>query len=146
MPRVAIALGSNLGNRAANLAAASAALRALATPGEPFLTASLHDTDPQDCPPGSPRFLNTVIDLHYPGTDPLSLLAETQAIERALGREPNPVRNAPRVIDIDILLFGDVSMKHPALELPHPRIVGRPFVLLPLREIREYPLPAESNP
>jgi 2-amino-4-hydroxy-6-hydroxymethyldihydropteridine diphosphokinase len=144
MPRVAIALGSNLGDRAANIAAANAALLALATPGEPFLTASLHDTAPQDCPPGSPRFLNTVIDLHYPGTDPLALLAETQAIERALGREPNPLRNAPRVIDIDILLFGDISLNNPALELPHPRIRERPFVLLPLREIREYPLAAGS--
>jgi 2-amino-4-hydroxy-6-hydroxymethyldihydropteridine diphosphokinase len=136
MPRVAIALGSNLGDRAANLAAAIAELRKLASPGEPFLTASLHDTAPQDCPANSPRFLNTVIDLDYPGTDALAFLAETQAIERALGREPNPTRNAPRVIDIDILLFGDVSLNHPALELPHPRIHERAFVLLPLREIR----------
>jgi 2-amino-4-hydroxy-6-hydroxymethyldihydropteridine diphosphokinase len=141
LPRVAIALGSNLGDRAANLAAATAALRELATPGEPFLTASLHDTAPQDCPPDSPRFLNTVIDLHYSGSDPLALLSETQAIERALGREHHHIRNAPRVIDIDILHFGEVSLKHPELELPHPRIAGRPFVLLPLREIREYPLP-----
>jgi 2-amino-4-hydroxy-6-hydroxymethyldihydropteridine diphosphokinase len=144
LPRVAIALGSNLGDRAANLAAAIAALRKLATPGETFLTASLYDTAPQDCPPDSPRFLNTVIDLDYPGSDPLALLAETQAIERALGREPNPTRNAARVIDIDILLFGEISLKHPALELPHPRIAGRPFVLLPLREIREFPLSVGS--
>lgn len=142
MPRVAIALGSNLGDRALNIAAATAALRKLATPGTPFLTASLHDTAPQDCPPDSPRFLNTVIDLDYPGSDPLALLAETQAIERALGRELNPTRNAPRVIDIDILLFGEISLKHPTLELPHPRIQARPFVLLPLREIREYQFPA----
>lgn len=136
MPRAAIALGSNLGDRTANLAAATAALRALATPGAPFLTASLHDTAPQDCPADSPRFLNTVIELDYPGNDPLTLLSETQNIERTLGREPNPVRNAPRVIDIDILLFGEISLKHPTLELPHPRIRERPFVLLPLREIR----------
>lgn len=136
MPRVAIALGSNLGDREANIAAAIAALRKLATPGEPFLTASLHDTAPQDCPPGSPRFLNTVIELQYGGDDPLELLAKTQAIELALGRERKPVRNAPRIIDIDILLFGETSLKHPKLELPHPRIAERPFVLLPLREIR----------
>ena len=136
MPRAAIALGSNLGDRTANLAAATAALRALATPGAPFLTASFHDTAPQDCPADSPRFLNTVIELDYPGNDPLTLLSETQNIERTLGREPNTVRNAPRVIDIDILLFGEVSLKHPTLELPHPRIRERPFVLLPLREIR----------
>lgn len=136
MPRVAIALGSNLGDREANIAAATAALRELATPSEPFLTASLHDTAPQDCPPGSPRFLNTVIDLDYPGNDPLALLAKTQAIETALGREPNPTRNAPRIIDIDILIFGDVILNHPLLQLPHPRMDERPFVRLPLREIR----------
>ena len=138
MPRVAIALGSNLGNRHANIAAATGALRDLATPGEPFLTASLHDTAPQNCPPGSPRFLNTVIDLHYSGEDPLELLDKTQAIELRLGREPNPVRNAPRVIDIDILLFGESSLENPRLTLPHPRIAERPFVYLPLREIRDF--------
>jgi len=137
LPRVAIALGSNLGNRHANIAAATGALRELATPGEPFLTASLHDTAPQNCPPDSPRFLNTVIDLHYSGKDPLELLDKTQAIELRLGREPNPVRNAPRVIDIDILLFGESSLENPRLTLPHPRIAERPFVYLPLREIRD---------
>lgn len=138
MPRVAIALGSNLGDRHANIAAATGALRDLATPGEPFLTASLHDTAPQNCPPDSPRFLNTVIDLHYSGEDPLELLDKTQAIELRLGREPNPVRNAPRMIDIDILLFGESSLENPRLTLPHPRIAERPFVYLPLREIRDF--------
>ena len=136
MPRVAIALGSNLGDRQANIAAATNALRQLATPGKPFLTASLHDTAPQNCPPDSPRFLNTVIEMDYPGHDPLELLERTQSLELALGREPQPVRNAPRLIDIDILLFGETKLKHPRLELPHPRIHERPFVLIPLREIR----------
>ncbi len=136
MPRTAIALGSNIGDRQANIEAATDGLRKIATPGEPFLTATLHDTAPQDCPPDSPRFLNTVIDLHYSGDDPLELLEKTQALELALGREPNPVRNAPRVIDIDILLFGEISLDHPRLALPHPRTRERPFVLLPLKEIR----------
>ncbi len=136
MPRVAIALGSNLGDRQSNIAAAIAELRKLAAPDKPFLAASLHDTDPWKCPPGSPRFLNTVIDLHYSGDDPLDLLDKTQAIELLLGRQPDPVRNAPRVIDIDILLFGETKLTHPRLTLPHPRISERPFVLLPLREIR----------
>lgn len=136
MNRVAIALGSNLGNREANIAAAIALLREIAVPGEPFLTASLHDTAPQDCPPDSPRFLNTAVDLAYPGNDPLDLLDLTQALERKLGRDPDPVRNAPRIIDIDILLFGETTLDHPRLILPHPRIRDRPFVLLPLREIR----------
>ncbi|MGJ8632885.1 MAG: 2-amino-4-hydroxy-6-hydroxymethyldihydropteridine diphosphokinase [Luteolibacter sp.] len=143
MPRVAIALGSNIGDREANIAAATAALRELATASEPFLTASLHDTAPQDCPEDSPRFLNTVVDFHYSGTDPLELLGKTQSIEQALGREPNPVRNAPRVIDVDILIFGEITLDHPRLQLPHPRIAERPFVLLPLREIRIFPDPKD---
>lgn len=137
MPRVAIALGSNLGDREAHIASAIAELRKIASPGEPFLTASLYDTEPQNCPPDSPRFLNTAIDLDYPGIDPLELLQQTQAIEKKLGREPHPIRNAPRIIDVDILLFGDVILDHPDLQLPHPRIHERPFVLNPLREIRK---------
>jgi len=138
LPRTAIALGSNLGDRHANIAAATQALRDLATPGDPFLTASLYDTEPQDCPPGSPRFLNTVIEMHYNGHDPLELLKKMQALELALGRERNPVRNAPRIIDIDILLFGDMHLEHPLLTIPHPRIRERPFVLFPLREIVDF--------
>jgi 2-amino-4-hydroxy-6-hydroxymethyldihydropteridine diphosphokinase len=137
MPRVAIALGSNLGNREAHIASAIAELRKIASSDQPFLTASLYDTEPQNCPPDSPRFLNTALDFHYPGTDPLELLKLTQAIEAKLGREANPVRNAPRIIDVDILLFGDLSLNHPKLQLPHPRIHERPFVLNPLREIRD---------
>lgn len=135
MPRVAIALGSNLGDRHANIAAAIEALRQIATPGEEFLIASLHDTEPQSCPPGSPRFLNTAIEFHHCGDDPLSLLDITQSIEKILGREANPVRNAPRIIDIDILTFGEMTLDHPRLQLPHPRIHERPFVHLPLQEI-----------
>jgi 2-amino-4-hydroxy-6-hydroxymethyldihydropteridine diphosphokinase len=137
MPRVAIALGSNIGNREMHIATAIAELRQIASPGEPFLTASLHDTEPQNCPTDSPRFLNTAVDFDYPGIDPLELLQQTQAIEKKLGREPHPIRNAPRIIDIDILLFGDVILDHPDLQLPHPRIHERPFVLNPLREIRD---------
>ena len=136
MPRVAIALGSNLGDRRRNIAFAITQLRLLATLGEPFLEASLLDTAPQDCPPDSPRFLNTAIDLHYRGEDPLELLEKTQEIERAMGREKNPLRNSPRIIDIDLLLFGNSELDHPRLILPHPRIQERPFVLIPLREIR----------
>jgi 2-amino-4-hydroxy-6-hydroxymethyldihydropteridine diphosphokinase len=136
MPRVAIALGSNLGKRESNIAAAVEELRQIASVGEPFLIASLHDTEPQDCPPDSPRFLNTAVDFHFSGIDPLKLLEQTQAIEKKLGREPHTLRNAPRLIDIDIVLFGNVTLDHPELQLPHPRIYERPFVLNPLREIR----------
>jgi 2-amino-4-hydroxy-6-hydroxymethyldihydropteridine diphosphokinase len=136
MPRVAIALGSNLGNRQENIVAAIAELRKISCSNEAFLVASLHDTEPLNCPPNSPRFLNTVIDLHYKGDNPLELLALTKSIEKKLGREPNPIRNAPRTIDIDLLHFGDTILNHPDLILPHPRIQERPFVLNPLKEIR----------
>lgn len=136
MPRITIALGSNLGDRQANIAAAIRGLRKISLSGKPFLTASLHDTTPLNCPPDSPRFLNTVVEFTYSGNDPLELLDLTQALETKLGREANPVRNAPRIIDIDILLFGETTLDHPRLTLPHPRIRERPFVLLPLQEIR----------
>ena len=136
MNRVTIALGSNLGDRAANIAAAISGLQGIAMPGKSFLTASLHDTEPKDCPPGSPRFLNTAVDFYYSGNDPFELLDLTQAIERKIGRDPKTIRNAPRVIDIDVLLFGETKLDHPRLVLPHPRIRERPFVLIPLREIR----------
>ena len=104
MPRVGIALGSNLGDRAAHLEAARAALREIATPGEPFLA--------------------------------FELLSLTQAIEKQLGRRVVPERNAPRVIDIDLLYFGAETFDTDDLVLPHPRMASRAFVMTPLAEIR----------
>jgi len=136
MIRVAIALGSNLGNRQQNIENAITELRNISLADQPFLIADILDTEPDNCPPDSPRFLNTAVDLAYHGDDPLKLLDITQAIERKLGREPNPTRNAPRLIDIDILLFGHIAFEHPRITLPHPRIRERPFVHIPLKQIR----------
>ena len=133
--RAGIALGSNLGDAAANIAEAIARLEAVSIPGEPVLKASLHRTAPVNCPPDSPDFLNTVVEIAFDGT-PRELLAHTQRIERELGRVPNPVRNAPRVIDVDILYLGDMIHQDEDLTLPHPRMREREFVLLPLSEIR----------
>jgi 2-amino-4-hydroxy-6-hydroxymethyldihydropteridine diphosphokinase len=135
MPRVGIALGSNLGDRSANLEAARTCLKEIATPDEPFLTASDHQTEPLNCPLGSPVFYNSVIEIGYEGY-PLDLLELTQAIERKLGRTASPERNAPRVIDVDLLYFGQESIVTDSLILPHPRIQERRFVLQPLAEIR----------
>jgi 2-amino-4-hydroxy-6-hydroxymethyldihydropteridine diphosphokinase len=137
MPRVGIALGSNLGDRAAHLDAAREALREIATPGQPFLTASDHRTEPLHCPPGSPPFLNSVVEIHYQG-DPFKLLEITQALEKRLGRTTAPLRNAPRIIDVDLLYFGDTLIDTESLVLPHPRIAERRFVLEPLAEIRPH--------
>jgi 2-amino-4-hydroxy-6-hydroxymethyldihydropteridine diphosphokinase len=135
MPRVGIALGSNLGDRLAHLHAARQALKEIATPGEPFLQAPTYQTEPLLCPPGSPLFYNSVVEIGYAG-DPFELLELTQAIERKLGRTGTPERNAPRVIDVDLLYFGDRIIDAGNLVLPHPRLGERRFVLQPLVGIR----------
>ncbi|MFU8893736.1 MAG: 2-amino-4-hydroxy-6-hydroxymethyldihydropteridine diphosphokinase [Luteolibacter sp.] len=135
MARTGIALGSNLGDRAANLRAALDGLREISTPGQPVLAAALYETAPVGCPDGSPAFLNTVVEIDWVG-EPLDLLGHTRALESRLGRTPNPVRNAPRLIDIDILYCGDATVDHPDLLLPHPRMTERLFVLMPLADIR----------
>ena len=145
MPRVGIALGSNLGDRLANLEAARAALRETATPGAPFLQAATYQTEPLLCPPGSPFFHNTVVEIAFEG-DAFALLERTQAIEKKLGRVGVHERNAPRVIDVDLLYFGDDVVDTEELVLPHPRIAERRFVLQPLADIRpELVLPGRTQ-
>jgi 2-amino-4-hydroxy-6-hydroxymethyldihydropteridine diphosphokinase len=144
MARAGIALGSNLGDRLANLRAALLALREISAPGEPVLAAPVYQTEPCDCPPGSPDFLNTVVEIAFDG-QPAELLTKTRYIERQLGRAPAAERNAPRVIDLDLLYLGDVVHESADLVLPHPRIVQRRFVLQPLAEIRpELKLPGQD--
>ena len=135
MPRVGIALGSNLGDRLANIRAAVADLKEISVAGATFLEASIYQTEPVHCPPGSPVFYNTVVELAFNGT-PSGLLEITRAFEKRLGRIAAPVRNAPRVIDIDLLYFGDEIIATEDLILPHPRLHERRFVLEPLAEIR----------
>lgn len=135
MARTGIALGSNLGDRAGNLLAALNGLKKIAASDQPVLAAPLYETAPVGCPDDSPAFLNTVVEIDWVG-EPLDLLAQTRALESRLGRTPNPVRNAPRIIDIDILYCGDATVDHPDLILPHPRMTERLFVLMPLSEIR----------
>jgi 2-amino-4-hydroxy-6-hydroxymethyldihydropteridine diphosphokinase len=82
---------------------------------------------------GGPDFLNAVAALDT-ALSPLELLDALQAIELAHGRE-RPYRNAPRTLDLDLLLYGDVTLATPRLTLPHPRLGERAFVLQPLLEI-----------
>jgi len=135
MSRAGIALGSNLGDRLTHLQAARALLQEISTPGEPFLQASTYQTEPLLCPPGSPLFYNSVVEIDFQGT-PFELLELTQTLERKLGRTGSHVRNAPRIIDVDLLYFSDEIIDTEDLELPHPRIRERRFVLQPLAEIR----------
>ena len=135
MPRVGIALGSNLGHRLANLQAAMSLLRPVARPGDLLLQAPIYQNPPVQCPDESPDFYNTVVEIGYDGT-PDELLKHTQAIESRLGRSHATERNAPRVIDLDLLYFGDQTHAVGGLLLPHPRITRRRFVLQPLADIR----------
>ena len=136
MPRAGIALGSNLGDRLAHLRAAATCLREIATPGEPVLIAPVYQTEPRHCPPGSPDFHNSVIEIGFPG-DAQLLLDSIRAIEARLGRTRDAVRNAPRVIDLDLLYFGDTCLATGELTIPHPRLGQRRFVLQPLADIRQ---------
>ncbi|MBK1826955.1 2-amino-4-hydroxy-6-hydroxymethyldihydropteridine diphosphokinase [Haloferula rosea] len=143
--RTAIALGSNLGDRLAHLQAARDRLQQLALPGDAFLQASIYQTAPVACPDDSPDFLNTVVEFSYPGS-PSELLAHTQSIELALGRVRDGTPNAPRTLDLDLLYFGDQQIHLPQLELPHPRLAQRRFVLEPLAEIRpDLIIPGQSQ-
>ena len=125
-----LGLGSNLGDRAANL---ENAITALATAGiETAKRSSLYATEPLGFGPQN-WFLNCVIEA---STElmPRQLLHATQQVERAMGRR-RMVRNGPRIVDIDILFYGASVVSMPDLEIPHPRIAERRFVLVPLREI-----------
>lgn len=129
MTEVYIALGGNLGDRAANLEAAIAAL------GPEIVLrdrSAVYETEPQYVT-GQPRFLNMAVrgetDL---GAD--DLLRHLKELEKSLGRTGG-VRYGPRVIDLDILLYGDAVIETPGLSIPHPRLAERAFVLRPLADI-----------
>jgi len=135
--RVGIALGSNLGKRLSHLCVARDMLRDLVEPESLYLQAPVYQSSPVDCDDSAPDFYNTVLELDYIG-DPHELLLKTQGIEFHLGRESVYERNAPRVIDVDILYFGDVVMHEDILQIPHPRMFDRRFVLQPLNDIRPH--------
>ncbi len=130
MKLVYIALGSNLGDRAENLRLARKQIDA---PDLRMLRASsIYETSPRDVE-DQPWFLNQVIECE---TDlfPRQLLARLQKIERAMGRK-RTIAKGPREIDLDIVLFGNAVVKAPELEVPHPRMAERRFVMEPLAEL-----------
>ena len=133
--RAFIGLGSNLGDAAANLDAARSALSRL--PEVDILRFSpVYRTEPQGMRE-QPFFFNQVAEVRCsPALRPQALLETLQAVESALGRDrKGAVRFGPRVIDLDLLLFGNTRINNPRLTLPHPRMVERAFVLLPLADL-----------
>ena len=129
MALVAIALGSNLGDRAAHLASGGAALR-LIIPD--VVISSFIETEPVAAEL-QPWFLNGAATGHWHGDAP-ALLAHLLRIERLAGRE-RPRPGAPRTLDLDLILFGDAIIDSPFLTVPHPRFRDRVFVLQPLSQI-----------
>jgi 2-amino-4-hydroxy-6-hydroxymethyldihydropteridine diphosphokinase len=144
--RAGIAFGSNLGDRLANLSAARQQIVGLAGVESPLLASSVFETEPIDCEPGAPSFLNAAMEIGYRGAAS-ELLPELRRIEAQLGRPAAHDRNTSRTLDLDLLYFGDLASSEPALELPHPRLAQRRFVLEPLAEIRpELVLPGQCEP
>ena len=128
--RVFVGLGANLGDAAATVRAAIDALAAL--PGTVVVArSSLYCSAPVDGP--GPDYVNAVAELRTT-LEPAPLLRSLQAIEARFGRE-RPYRNAPRTLDLDLLLYGDRRIDTPELVVPHPRWRERAFVLVPLAEI-----------
>ena len=125
-----VALGANLGDPAQALR--EALQRLSETPGVRLVRASsLYRTTPIDS--SGPDYLNAVAEIATTLTAP-GLLTALQAIEQGAGRE-RPYRNAPRTLDLDLLLYGSARIHSPTLTVPHPRMGERAFVLVPLHEI-----------
>ena len=133
--RAYLGLGSNLGDRAANL---RAAVQLLAERGIRVGEASsVWETHP--VPADQPPYLNAVVAIES-SLEPLALLAALKGIEHDLGRRPTR-RWGPRIIDLDILFYDGLSVDTPELVIPHPEASDRRFVLVPLSEICPGPLP-----
>lgn len=134
-----VALGANLGDAAATLRQALQTLGA--TPGLRLVRASsLYRTAPVDS--SGPDYINAVAEVATTLTAP-ALLRALQAIENAAGRE-RPYRNAPRTLDLDLLLYGSARIESAELTVPHPRMGERAFVLVPLAEVAPALVGAEA--
>src|SRR5207245_9112074 len=116
--RTGVALGSNLGDRLANLHAARKAIVDLAGVESPILSSAIYETEPVDCEPGAEKFLNAVLEFDYEG-DPVNLLKHLMEIERVLGRPPGYARNVSRQIGIDLLYVGQLKIDSAEVQLPH---------------------------
>ena len=127
-----LGLGSNVGDRLANLRAARDALGEHGV--EVLAASSVYETAPQGEVTDQPDFHNACLQVRTE-LGPEELLGASKAVERGLGRAPGGVRHGPRPIDVDVLLLGDLEFSSDRLTLPHPEVTNRRFVLEPLLEI-----------
>jgi 2-amino-4-hydroxy-6-hydroxymethyldihydropteridine diphosphokinase len=144
---VGIALGSNLGDRSAELDAGITFLRSLAESSRVRESPRI-ETAPVDCTPGSPAFLNSVAEMEVDSVrmTPLNLLDYLQEFEFERGRSPLRDLNSPRPLDLDIIYYGVERIDQMGLVIPHPRAHLRPFVLEPLSHLRpELILPGQTK-
>ena len=127
-----LGLGSNVGDRRANL---QAAIDALTAHGVRVLrSSSTYDTEPVGLILDQPEFLNACIEIET-GHGPVDLLEACKEVEREVGREAGGPRHGPRVIDVDVLLLGGLEYESERLRLPHEQVTSRRFVLVPLLEL-----------
>jgi 2-amino-4-hydroxy-6-hydroxymethyldihydropteridine diphosphokinase len=133
--RCVVALGSNLGERLSKL---QGALDSLADTPDVWVTevSPVYETQPVDAPEGSEPFLNAVVLLDTT-LSAHTLLDRALAIETAFGRQRSDVRNAPRTLDVDIILVGERRASDDVLTLPHPRAHERAFVLAPWADVEK---------
>ena len=127
-----LGLGSNEGDRLANLRAARDALVLHEVAVD--ASSSVYETAPQGEVLDQPDFLNAAVRVRT-ALGPEELLDAAKAVERDLGREPGGPRHGPRPIDVDVLLLGDLEYSSARLSLPHPEVTSRRFVLEPLLEL-----------
>jgi len=127
-----LGLGSNVGDRRANL---QSALDGLVARGVGVLaSSSTYDTDPVGEIRDQPSFLNAALRIET-ALGPVELLELCKALEGDLGRRADGVRHGPRLIDIDVLLLGELEYSSERLRVPHPQVLERRFVLIPLLEL-----------
>lgn len=127
-----IGIGSNVGDRTMFVRSAVDALDANESI-QVRRVSSLYETAPVGGPPQR-SFVNVVAEVAT-GLSPQDLLTTCKSLEEVLGREPSDIRWGPRVVDLDVLLYGEEKVNDPDLEIPHPRMAQRRFVLIPLLEI-----------
>ena len=143
MTKVYIGIGSNLGDRYANCDESVKRIKQLEDVSVDKVS-SFYETPPVG--PPQPMYVNGVMRIET-DAEPCGLLRELKAIEKNMGREETTVKDAPRLIDLDILLYGDIVLRTEDLEIPHPRMHERAFVLKGLSEIapkKKHPVTGET--